>query len=739
RGGRVELQDFVTGQMSIRRDVFLGIGGFDLYFPRPYGGEDLDLGLRLAAAGHTLAFNGDAVSWQRYVITPRQLLRQWRYFGRGAVLLARKHPDQIDKIFRGWRQGRRLDRFVLRWLRVPLGALVLLCLSAGIESDRVVRVFFRVRNLEYFKGVRGAGGIPAAHPVRVLCYHAISDLAGTVYVPWGIPPRRFRRQLRLLSRRLRFVDAAEFGRYLDGAGVPRRAALLTFDDCYRDLVDVGLPMLRELGVPALAFAVSRRVGATSDWDPGIGAPELPLADAAGLRELVQARVAIGSHTRTHRKLSRLSADEVSDEIAGSLTDFEPLGLPRPAFLAYPYGAYNAEAMRAAAAAGLQAAFTTERGLAQPGQDVYAIPRIEIRRGDGWLRFLWKVAAIGHRSAGRRVTNEPAGRFVAPAPEGSVARGDAPTISIIMAAYQAADTIAEAVDSALAQTVPPLEVIVCDDGSTDDLAAALAPYRERVVLLREEHGGAASAWNHALRAAAGELVLRLDSDDVLLPGALEALGELAAARPDLDLLSTDVYFDVDGELVGRFYDENPFPVADQRTAILERCFVGWPAARRERLLAVGGFDESLRNGADWDAWIRMILDGARAGLVREALLRYRIRPGSLSADRTRSLGARVAVLDKAQAHAGLTPEERKTVAATRRRAHDRALGTAARQALLERRPDARRQALSLATGRRLALKTRLLALGAALMPDLGARVLARRRRNLPAGDERAPSR
>src|SRR5919197_4255972 len=101
-------------------------------------------------------------------------------------------------------------------------------------------------------------------------------------------------------------------------------------------------------------------------------------------------------------------------------------------------------MRAAAAAGLRAAFTTERGLAQPGQDVYAIPRIEIRRGDGWLRFLLKVAAIRHRSAGRRVTNEPAGRFVAPAPERSVARGDAPTISIIMAAHEAADTIAEAV-------------------------------------------------------------------------------------------------------------------------------------------------------------------------------------------------------------------------------------------------------------------------------------------------------
>ena len=736
RGGKVELGDFVTGQMSVRRDVFLRLGGFDTYFTRPYGGEDLDLGRRLAADGRTLAFNPDAISWQRYVVTPRQLLRQWRYFGRGAVLLARKHPDQIDKIFRGWRRGRRLDRFVLRWLRLPLRGVVLLCLAAGIESRFVVRVFFRVRNLEYFKGVRGAGGIPAAHPVRVLCYHSLSDLAGSLYEPWGIPPRRFRRQLGLLARRLRFVDAAEFGRFLGGAGVPRRAALLTFDDCYRDLVDVGLPMLRELGVPALAFAVSRRVGGTNDWDEGIGAPQLPLADAAGLRGLAQARVTIGSHTRTHPKLSRLGVDELAAEIEGSLGDFEPLGLARPAFLAYPYGAYNLQVMHAAAAAGLQGAFTTELGLGRPGGDAYAIPRIEIRRGDGWVRFLWKVATAGRRSARRR-TNEPPGRLVAPAAEREDRPGDAPSFSVVIAAFQAAETIGEAVASALEQTSPPLEVIVCDDGSTDDLEAALAPYRDRITFLRGEHAGAAAARNRALRVVAGDFVVLLDADDVLLPRRLEALGELGAARPDLDLLSTDVYFDVDGELVGRFYDENPFPVADQRGVILKRCFVGWPAARRTRLLAVGGFDESLVNASDWDAWIRMILDGARAGLVREPLLRYRLRPGSLSSDRTRSLQSRVALLEKILGHPQLTPDERKALAATRRRAHGRARAATARQALLERRPHARRHALSLAVGRGPALKTRLLALGAALLPDLSARVLARRRRNLPAGDERAP--
>jgi GT2 family glycosyltransferase/peptidoglycan/xylan/chitin deacetylase (PgdA/CDA1 family) len=401
RGGRIELGDFVTGQMSIRRDVFLRVGGFDTYFERPYGGEDLDLGRRLARGGYTLAFNPEAISWQRYVVTPRQLLGQWRYFGRGAVLLARKHPDQIDKIFRGWRRGRRLDRLILRWLRWPLRALVLLLLAVGIDNRFVVRVFFRVRNLEYFKGVRVAGGIPAAHAVRVFCYHAVADLRGApVYEPYGIPPKRFRRQLGLLSRCLRFIDAAEFERYLRGAGVPRRAALLTFDDCYQDLAEVALPVLQELSIPALAFAVSERVGGTSDWDAQIGAPRLRLADAAALRGLASARVTIGAHTRTHRTLTRVPADELSAELEGSAGDLEQLGLARPTFVAYPYGAHNGEVRQAAAAAGFAGAFTTEPGLVRPGRDAYAIPRIEILRNDGWWRFAWK-AVLARRVRARR--------------------------------------------------------------------------------------------------------------------------------------------------------------------------------------------------------------------------------------------------------------------------------------------------------------------------------------------------
>lgn len=298
--------------------------------------------------------------------------------------------------------------------------------------------------------------------------------------------------------------------------------------------------------------------------------------------------------------------------------------------------------------------------------------------------------------------------------------------MLVAAYQAAETIGEAIESALTQTLPPHEVIVCDDGSTDDLEGALATYRERIVLLRKENGGAASARNAALRAASGEFVAQLDSDDAFLPERLEALAELATERPDLDILASDAYFELEGRIFGRFYDaQKPFPTEGQRTAIFERCFVGWPAVRRRRLLAIGGFDESLVTGDDWDAWMRLILDGAKAGVVTEPLLRYRLTPGSVSSDRVRVFRERVAILDKIAQHPSLTASERQDLAAARGSMHRRALFAEAQDALLGQRPDARRRALALAVGRGFGIGTRGKALAAAFAPGAARRVLERR--------------
>jgi glycosyltransferase involved in cell wall biosynthesis/peptidoglycan/xylan/chitin deacetylase (PgdA/CDA1 family) len=395
RPRQLPLSELITGQMSIDRKLFMRIGGFDTRFTRggTFGNEDHDLAARLLEKGCVIAFDVEAVSRQWYVVTPRQYLEQWRDVGAADVLLARKWPDQAETL--ASRPGARRSGLLWRPLRLPLRSLVLALTRAGLKGHRVSRLFFAVRDLEYFRGRRAAGGPLRPRPIRVLCYHSISDLAGQpVLEEYGIPRDEFRKQLGALSRRFNFVDGAEFARFLRGGGLPRRPLLLTFDDCYEDLVEDALKLLVERGVPAVAFAVTSVLGGTNDWDAENGAPQLRLADADGLHALSKNGVVVGSHSRTHAMLNRLEPGPLAEELAGSAADLEAVGLERPFFLAYPYGAHDEAVQRATARAGYEAAFTVEAGVARPGGDPFAIPRIEILRSHSGRHFLWMVLTAG---------------------------------------------------------------------------------------------------------------------------------------------------------------------------------------------------------------------------------------------------------------------------------------------------------------------------------------------------------
>ncbi len=301
-------------------------------------------------------------------------------------------------------------------------------------------------------------------------------------------------------------------------------------------------------------------------------------------------------------------------------------------------------------------------------------------------------------------------MLVPPPRGAVVPLDrAPTFSVVVAAYQAETTVAEAVDSALAQTLPPLEVVVCDDGSTDGTAAVLARYDAPVRVVRRENGGEAAAKNTAVAAARGDYVVVLDADDVFDPRRLEALAWLARQRPDLDVLTTDAFVEVGGTLARQAYHPGwTFPVADQRREILTRNFVlGLAAVRRERWLEAGGFDESIARATDWDFWLRLVLAGSQVGLVDVPLARYRLAPGSLSSDRRRLVAARIEVLSRAAARSDLTAEDRATVAASLRR----------------ERADLRRRDAD-ATLRPVARGARAAHLRLALAPGLGPRARVR---------------
>jgi glycosyltransferase involved in cell wall biosynthesis len=320
-----------------------------------------------------------------------------------------------------------------------------------------------------------------------------------------------------------------------------------------------------------------------------------------------------------------------------------------------------------------------------------------------------------------------GAILAPAaPAGLEPLAESPTFSIVIPAYQAAETISAAVQSALDQVQPAYEVIVVDDGSTDDLAGALRPFEDRFRLIRKANGGAASARNAGAAAAIGDFMAVLDADDRFHPCRIKALAELAVQRPDLDLVTTDSRFIVDGEEAGSFLAANPFETASQRTAILRSCFVGgWPAVRISRLREVGGFDESLSVGVDWDCWLRMLLAGCRAGLVDRPYYDYMLNPRGLTADRRCSLWGRVTLLEKATRNPDLRPKERPLLTREIRRRRSEAIREDTRLALdgMGKRRDLLRHVIAPGVEPR----TRLGVVLALSVPPLARRVLYSRER------------
>lgn len=404
------LHDLLTGQMSVRRAAFDSIGGFDPGFTRggSFGNEDIDVGYRLLQAGYGMVFNPRAITWQTYAVDPAHHLRQWRDAGHADVAFMRRHPEQAATLL----ALNRADHWTRRWLwrpwayggsvsallLAPLRYLAIRLIEHGAQDRFTQRLFYELRSAAYWRGVHDAGGIPGDHPVRVLAYHAIADLAGAaVLEPYGVPAEALGRQLDLLRRfGFHVVSAGEFLRFLlAGGGLPRRPVLLTFDDCYEDLLSAALPILEERQLPAVAFAVSSRIGDTNRWDAALGAPQLRLLDAEGLRELVRRGFEIGAHSCTHPRLTSLSDAELAGEVEGPIAELKGIGLPRPRLFAYPYGECDTRVEQAVAQTRLQAAFTIDAGRVRRVAARYRLPRIEVLRDDVGLRFLCKVLFASH--------------------------------------------------------------------------------------------------------------------------------------------------------------------------------------------------------------------------------------------------------------------------------------------------------------------------------------------------------
>lgn len=229
-------------------------------------------------------------------------------------------------------------------------------------------------------------------PVSVLMYHQVGLFPRPkAHRAAFCDVRRFAAQMRWLKwggYNVISLERAWRGLF-EGAALPSRPVVLTFDDGYQNFADHAWPILQSHGFPASVFIVTSQIGQPAGWLSSDFAPAR-LMDGATLRELAAQGVSFGSHTQQHVRLSQQDEQRQRREIFDSKAALEDvLGQPVPDFC-YPYGDYDQRARDLAAEAGYRLGLTCIRGAANTADNAFELPRKAISYGDNVLGYAWKL-------------------------------------------------------------------------------------------------------------------------------------------------------------------------------------------------------------------------------------------------------------------------------------------------------------------------------------------------------------
>lgn len=221
-----------------------------------------------------------------------------------------------------------------------------------------------------------------------------------------------------------------------------------------------------------------------------------------------------------------------------------------------------------------------------------------------------------------------------------------SVSVVIPVYNGANFIAEAVRSALNQTVPPMEIIVVNDGSTDETLSVLEEFGSSITLLQQEQLGNAAARNAGGLLAKGSWIAVLDADDIWESTKLEH--QLAVAS-EADVIYTNVRNFGESQSVRELsFQPGEMPQGDVLRPLLLDNFITHSSVlmRRSLVQKVGGYDESLWSCCDWDLLLRLAAARARFAALETPLVRYRWRPDSVSKDHQQSFRNRLRVVERA---------------------------------------------------------------------------------------------
>jgi glycosyltransferase involved in cell wall biosynthesis len=230
------------------------------------------------------------------------------------------------------------------------------------------------------------------------------------------------------------------------------------------------------------------------------------------------------------------------------------------------------------------------------------------------------------------------------------RTGAGVVSIIIPTFNDGRWVCDAVDSALAQTYPSCEIIVVDDGSTDETQTLISDrYGQSVRYFYQPNRGLAAARNTGLSVATGEYVQFLDADDVLLPAKVATHVAALESHHEYSVVYSDFAF-MDDTLTGA---SEPGSFQDRYRSgqilshLLADSFIVAHAAlsRLEDIRSAGGFDETLAACEDYDLWLRLAAAGRLFLHTPDVLVLYRRRSGSMSTDTLQQIASTIEVIAK----------------------------------------------------------------------------------------------
>ncbi len=200
----------------------------------------------------------------------------------------------------------------------------------------------------------------------------------------------------------------------------------------------------------------------------------------------------------------------------------------------------------------------------------------------------------------------------------------PMVSVVIPVFDAGGRLLEAIASVERQRYEPLEIVVVDDGSTDDTPVLIESLGPRVRALRQPNAGPAAARNRGLAAAQGELFAFLDADDLWPDGKLQRKVTALAANPDVDVVLGRVsYLTESGGVVPELRWDDP----EARTIVDVQ--VGSGVYRRRAFDRVGPFDETLRFNEDTDWLLRAREAGVRIRILDDVTLVYRLHDANMT--------------------------------------------------------------------------------------------------------------